>query len=55
MGLTLAQKILSDHTGHEVKSNELVIANVDVCATQDGTGPLAIKEFKKLKIGNIKK
>lgn len=48
MGLTLAQKILSAHAGHEVQFNELVIASVDVCATQDGTGPLAIKEFKKL-------
>ena len=48
MGLTLAQKILSAHAGHEVQFNELVVANVDVCATQDGTGPLAIKEFKKL-------
>ncbi len=48
MGLTLAQKILSAHCDHEVKINELVVANIDVCATQDGTGPLAIKEFKKL-------
>ena len=48
MGLTLAQKILSNHAGHTVKFNELVIASVDVVATQDGTGPLAIKEFKKL-------
>ncbi len=48
MGQTLAQKILSSHSGHSVKFNELVIANVDVVATQDGTGPLAIKEFKKL-------
>ena len=48
MGQTLAQKILSSHAGHDVQFNELVIANVDVCATQDGTGPLAIKEFKKL-------
>ncbi len=52
MGLTLAQKILYSHlyshAGHDVKFNELVIANIDVCATQDGTGPLAIKEFKKL-------
>ena len=48
MGLTLAQKILSAHAGFEVQFNKLVVANVDVCATQDGTGPLAIKEFKKL-------
>ena len=48
MGLTLAQKILSAHCDHEVQVGELVVANIDVCATQDGTGPLAIKEFKKL-------
>ena len=48
MGLTLAQKILSTHAGFEVQFNQLVVANIDVCATQDGTGPLAIKEFKKL-------
>ncbi|MBQ4646937.1 MAG: 3-isopropylmalate dehydratase large subunit [Candidatus Gastranaerophilales bacterium] len=48
MGLTLAQKILSAHSDHEVQIGELVVANIDVCATQDGTGPLAIKEFKKL-------
>ena len=47
-GQTLAQKILSSHAGHNVEFNELTIASVDVCATQDGTGPLAIKEFKKL-------
>lgn len=57
MGLTLAQKILSQHCDHEVKINELIVANVDVCATQDGTGPLAIKEFKKLgkKLNNPKR
>ena len=47
-GQTIIQKILSSHCGHNVEANELVIANIDVCATQDGTGPLAIKEFKKL-------
>lgn len=48
MGQTLAQKILSAHAGHDVEFDELAIVSVDVCATQDGTGPLAIKEFKKL-------
>ena len=48
MGQTLAQKILSAHSGHDVEFGELTIASIDVCATQDGTGPLAIKEFKKL-------
>lgn len=48
MGLTIAEKIISEHTGKEVVANELVIANVDICAVQDGTGPLTIQEFKKL-------
>ncbi len=48
MGQTLAQKIFSEHSNKKVEIGELVIANIDVCATQDGTGPLAIDEFKKL-------
>lgn len=48
MGQTLAEKIISEHAGHSVKAGELVIAKVDVCAVQDGTGPLTVQEFKKL-------
>ncbi len=48
MGQTLAEKIISKHTNKSVKAGELVIANVDVAAVQDGTGPLTVQEFKKL-------
>lgn len=48
MGQTLAEKIISKHSGKEVKAGELTIANVDVCAVQDGTGPLTVQEFKKI-------
>ena len=55
MGLTLAEKIISNHVENESglinqnhKAAELVIANVDVCAVQDGTGPLTVQEFKKI-------
>ncbi|MBE7706828.1 MAG: 3-isopropylmalate dehydratase large subunit [Cyanobacteria bacterium SIG30] len=48
MAQTIVQKIISEHAGHNVQEGELVIAKVDVCATQDGTGPLTIQEFKKL-------
>ena len=48
MGQTLAEKIISEHAGKKVKAGELVIAKVDVCAVQDGTGPLTVQEFKKL-------
>jgi len=48
MGLTLVEKILSEHAGKEVRADELIISKVDVCAVQDGTGPLTVQEFKKL-------
>ncbi len=48
MGQTLAEKIISMHAGKNVKAGELVIAKVDVTMVQDGTGPLAVREFKKL-------
>ena len=48
MGQTIAEKILSAHAGKSVKPGELVIADIDVCMVQDGTGPLAVNEFKKM-------
>ncbi len=48
MGLTLAEKILSEHTGKEVHAGEFAIITVDICLTQDGTGPLAIRQLEKL-------
>lgn len=52
--MTLAEKIISEHAGHDVKAGELVIAKVDVAAVQDGTGPLTVQEFKKLSIPKLK-
>ena len=48
MGLTLVEKIISEHAGNTVHAGELVISKVDVTAVQDGTGPLTVQEFKKL-------
>ncbi len=48
MGLTLVEKIISEHAGKIVHAGELVISKVDVTAVQDGTGPLTVQEFKKL-------
>ncbi len=53
MGQTIAEKIISEHAGHDVKPGELVIANVDVAAVQDGTGPLTVQEFKKLGVNKL--
>ena len=43
MGLTLVEKILSEHAGREVHADELIISKVDVSAVQDGTGPLTVQ------------
>lgn len=54
MGQTLVEKIISEHSGKQVHAGELVIANVDVAAVQDGTGPLTVQEFKKLGVPKLK-
>lgn len=54
MGMTLVEKIISEHAGKEVHAGELVISRVDVAAVQDGTGPLTVQEFKKLGIPKLK-
>jgi 3-isopropylmalate/(R)-2-methylmalate dehydratase large subunit len=48
MPLTLAEKILSSHAGKEVRAGELTVVSVDVCLTQDGTGPLAVRKIEEL-------
>jgi len=48
MGQTIAEKIISAHSGKDVYAGELTIAKVDVAAVQDGTGPLTVQEYKKL-------
>ena len=54
MGLTLVEKIISEHAGKNVHAGELVISKVDVAAVQDGTGPLTVQEFKKLGLAKLK-
>ena len=48
MGLTLAEKILSEKVGHTVKAGDIVVTPVDVAAAQDGTGPLAARQVEEL-------
>ena len=52
MDQTIAEKILSNHTGKKVKADDIAICSVDFCFGQDGTSGLIIDNFKKL--GNIK-
>jgi 3-isopropylmalate/(R)-2-methylmalate dehydratase large subunit len=48
MGQTLAEKILTSHSGRKVTAGEITISNVDLCLLQDGTGPLTIRQVEKL-------
>ena len=53
MGKTIAEKILSEHAGKDVKSGDLIIARVDVAMVQDGTGPLAVEAFNRMKLKTL--
>lgn len=49
MGMTMTQKILAAHAGlKEVKAGQFIEADLDIVLGNDITGPVAIKEFKKM-------
>jgi 3-isopropylmalate/(R)-2-methylmalate dehydratase large subunit len=48
MGKTIAEKILGEHAGCEVRPGQIHIVTVDVALVQDGTGPLAVKQLQSL-------
>lgn len=48
MGQTIAEKILSNHSGKNVFAGEICLAKVDFLMAQDGTAPLVIKAFEEL-------
>ena len=48
MGMTLGEKILSEHAGKEVRAGEIAIVKVDLAYTQDGTGPLAVRKIQEM-------
>lgn len=48
MGMTMAEKILSEHAGRDVHPGEIAIVNVDLVYAQDGTGPLTIRKFQEM-------
>ena len=54
MGKTMAEKIISEHVGKEVKAGEIVVAGVDVAFVQDGTGPLMVEQFHKMGFDSVK-
>ena len=48
MGKTIAEKILSNHCGRDVRAGDIAVCDVDFCFGQDGTSSIVIDSFKKL-------
>src|SRR3972149_1752182 len=48
MGMTLAEKILAQKLGHEVRAGDVVICPVDLALVQDGTGTLTFDVIRQL-------
>lgn len=49
MGKTIAEKILSTHSGTDTRAGEIVLAELDFLMGQDGTSPLAIEAFREMR------
>lgn len=48
MGRTIAEKILGQHAGYEVKAGDFVLAKVDVMMGNDGSLPLIFEASRKM-------
>ncbi|MBM4278606.1 MAG: 3-isopropylmalate dehydratase large subunit [Deltaproteobacteria bacterium] len=48
MGMTLAEKILSEHAGKKVRAGKIAVVNTDLAYAQDGTGPLAARKIEEM-------
>lgn len=47
-GKTIAEKILSKHSGHDAVAGEIVICGIDRIMMHDANGPLAIRAFRDM-------
>ncbi|MCU0641007.1 MAG: 3-isopropylmalate dehydratase large subunit [Candidatus Margulisbacteria bacterium] len=53
MGKTIAEKILSNHSGRDAKAGDIVIADLDFMIGQDGTSGVAIDSFRKMQARKV--
>src|SRR3989339_1415075 len=53
MGKTIAEKILSAHSGKDAKAGDIVIADLDFMIGQDGTSGVAIDSFRKMSAAKV--
>jgi len=54
LGRTISEKILGAHSGTDAKAGDIVVAEIDYAMGQDGTTPLSIKAFQKMKGERLK-
>jgi 3-isopropylmalate/(R)-2-methylmalate dehydratase large subunit len=50
---TIAENIVSNHVGKDVRADDIVVCPVDFMMSQDGTTPLTIKAFKEMSGGRV--
>nr|HPN72974.1 3-isopropylmalate dehydratase large subunit [Candidatus Omnitrophota bacterium] len=53
MSQTIAEKILSKHSGRRAMAGDIVMADVDFCFGQDGTSGMIIDSFKRMGVDNV--
>lgn len=54
MGMTLAEKILSEKVGKSISAGEFIIVDVDKMYVHEGSGPLAVKKAEEVNGGRLK-
>ena len=48
MGMTIAEKVLSAHSGSDCHAGDMTVASVDFCMAQDGTSTMMMRELEAL-------
>lgn len=47
-GMTIVEKILSEHAGHDARAGDVVISAIDVAMAVDASGPLTLDYFEQM-------
>ena len=55
MNKTISEKILSEHSGKDLKAGDISVVDVDVVLAQDGTGPLTVSQMEKMGFDKVAK
>lgn len=53
MGLTISEKILSEHADKTARAGDFVVARIDLAYVQDGTGPLTIDQIREMGFSKV--